>query len=120
MPDAVDKYDVNIYIHLRKAKEIMLNPKAIKTISDLREDPLGVIKAAQELGEPVCVVYRATPVGVLMDLVQYSRFRQILEDYHDATLIKKTMEDPTVEWVPLDTLWKDHGFATKVPADAKS
>lgn len=97
----------------------MLNPKAIKSISDLREDPLGVIKTAEDLGEPLCVVYRGMPVGVLMDLAQYARFREILEDYQDATLIKDTMEDPTVAWVPLDKLWKDHGFATKVPGDAK-
>ena len=97
----------------------MLNPKSIKSISDLREDPLGIIKVAEELGEPVCVVHRAKPVGMLMDLAQYARFRQILEDYQDATLIKETMEDPSVEWVPLDKLWKDHEFAIKVPGDAK-
>ena len=82
----------------------MLNPKAIKSISDLREDPLGVIKIAQELGEPVCVVHRAKPVGILMDLVQYARFREILEDYQDATLIKDTMEDASVEWVPWEEM----------------
>ncbi|MBI5620561.1 type II toxin-antitoxin system prevent-host-death family antitoxin [Candidatus Gottesmanbacteria bacterium] len=59
----------------------MLNPKSIKSISDLREDPLGVIKAAEELGEPVCIVYRGKPVGMIMDIAQYSRYRQILEDY---------------------------------------
>lgn len=97
----------------------MFNPKAIKTVSDLREDPLRVIKVAEELGEPVIVIHRASPAGVLMDLAQYSRFLQILEDYHDAMLIKETMEDPTVEWVPLDKFWKDHGFATKEPVDKK-
>ena len=81
----------------------MLNPKSIKSISDLREDPLGVIKVAQELGEAGCVVHRATPVGMVMGLEEYARYRQILEDYHDATLIKETMEDPTVKWVP----WKE-------------
>lgn len=82
----------------------MLNPKSIKSISDLREDPLGVIKTAEALGEPVCVVHRGTPVGMIMDLAEYSRFAQILEDYHDATLIKETMEDPTVEWVPWEEM----------------
>ncbi|MDP1722157.1 MAG: type II toxin-antitoxin system prevent-host-death family antitoxin [Candidatus Gottesmanbacteria bacterium] len=59
----------------------MLNPKSIKSISDLREDPLGVIKVAEELGEPVCVVHRSKPVGMLMNIAQYYRYRQILEDY---------------------------------------
>lgn len=81
----------------------MLNPKAIRTISDIREDPLGVIKAAQALGEPIYVFHRATPTGVFMDLAQYQRIREIMEDYDDATLIKDTLEDPDASWIP----WKD-------------
>ena len=89
----------------------MLNPKAIKTMSDLREDPLGVIKAAEELGEPIYLFNRATPKGVFMDLLQYQRIRELLEDYHDAMLIKETLEDPTSEWIPLETFWKQNKFA---------
>lgn len=59
----------------------MLNPKAIKSISDLREDPLGVIKTAEDLGEPVIIIHRGTPVGVVMDLAQYDRYCKLIEDY---------------------------------------
>lgn len=81
----------------------MLNPKTIKTVSDVRENPLGVIRAAQQLGEPIYVFNRARPAGVVMDLAQYQRIREIMEDYDDATLIKDTLEDPDASWIP----WKD-------------
>lgn len=93
----------------------MLNPKAIRTISDLRENPLGLIKAAEELGEPIYLFNRATPKGVFLDLAQYQQMRTLLEDYHDALMIKEVLEDPTSEWIPLKTFWKQHKFVKNVP-----
>lgn len=85
----------------------MLNPKAIRTISDLRENPLGVIKLAEELGEPIYLFNRATPKGVFMDLAQYQQMRTLLEDYHDAVMIKETIEDPNATWIPWEQMKKD-------------
>ena len=84
----------------------MLNPKAIKTISDLREDPLAVVKAAKELGEPIYLFNRATPTGVVMDLAQYQQLMELLEDYEDARNIKKVIENPKTKWVPWDKVKK--------------
>lgn len=93
----------------------MLNPKAIRTISDIREDPMGVIKAAESLGEPIWVFYRATPTGVFMGLKQYQRLTSLVTDYHDSLRMKEALEDPDAEWVTLETMWKDHGFAKHEP-----
>lgn len=93
----------------------MLNPKAIRTISDLREDPLGVIKAAESLGEPIYVFHRATPTGVFMDFKQYQRLTSLASDYHDTLRIQDALEDPDAEWVTLDAMWKDHGFTKREP-----
>lgn len=89
----------------------MINPKTIRTISDLRENPLEVLKAAEKLGEPIYLFYRSKPKGVLVDLDKFNELMEFVEDYMDALKIKEVLEDEETEFEPLEKFWKRHGFA---------
>lgn len=89
----------------------MINPKTIRTISDLRENPLEVLEAARKLGEPIYLFYRSKPKSVVLDLGQFNQFLELLEDYHDAAKIKETLEDSQTEFEPFEKFWKKAGFA---------
>lgn len=88
-----------------------LNPATIKTVSDLRVDPVAVFDAATKLGEPIYVFHRSKPKGVIMDLAKYRQLVELIEDYHDALTIKHTLADKKAKWVTWETFKRKHQLA---------
>lgn len=84
----------------------MLNPAAIKTISDLRQNPLAILKDAKKLNEPIYLFYRSKPQGVIMDLKRYEELIELLQDYQDTWEIKQRLESET-EWIPWEKVKKE-------------
>lgn len=89
----------------------MINPKTIRTISDLRENPLEVLKAAEKLGEPIYLFYRSRPKGVVLDLEKFTQLMELMEDYADALTIKQVVEDDRLTFVEFKNFWSSRGFA---------
>jgi len=61
----------------------MLTQKNVKTISDMREDPKGLLDQAKKHG-PTYIFYRSQPKGVLLSLKEYNRLCDMAEDYADS------------------------------------
>lgn len=91
----------------------MINPRTIRTISDLRENPLEVLKSAEKLGEPIYLFYRSRPKGVVLDLEKFNTLMELVEDYMDALKIKEVLEDKDSQFVDFEKFWNQHGFAKK-------
>lgn len=60
----------------------------LRSITDLRANPLLVSKLASEEG-PVYILNRNKPVSVMMDVGEYEEFLDRLQDAEDAAEIKK-------------------------------
>ena len=62
----------------------MLNIQTIKSLTELRNDPSGVVDLAKKLSEPIYIFNRSKPVSVLMDVNDYEEILDRLEDAIDA------------------------------------
>jgi len=85
----------------------MLNPTAIKTISDLRNDPHGVIKSTQELNEPIYIFYRSTPQAAVIDIDDFNRLIEEVEDLKDALEVAKRQNDRKRRLIPWTKIKKE-------------
>ena len=85
----------------------MLNPSSIRTISDLRTDPHAVIKSAQELNEPVYIFYRSTPQVAVINIDDFNRLIEEVEDLKDALEVAKRQNDRKRKLIPWTKIKKE-------------
>lgn len=66
----------------------MLNTTLIKSFTDLRLDPAGLSKLATDYG-PVYILHRNNPKSVLIDVLEYERMVEELQDGRDSLWLKE-------------------------------
>ena len=71
-----------------------------KTITDIREDAVGVLNEANQKGL-LYVSYRSRPQAVLIDIDEFTRLMDMLEDYQDSLEAKRLEKIPKGEGVSL-------------------
>ena len=76
-----------------------------KTITDIREDAIGVLNEANQKGL-LYVSYRSRPQAVLIDIDEFTRLMDMLEDYQDNLEAKKLAKIPRGKGVPLSEVKK--------------
>lgn len=88
----------------------MLKMENVKTITQLRTDPLKVFK--DSAAEPVYIFSRSQPVGVVMSIKEYDNLMGALEDYFDSLELKKAAESAKdKDLIPLDKFWEKYRLA---------
>lgn len=65
----------------------MLNTKLIKSYTDLRLDPASVTKLASDHG-PVYIFHRNNPTSVVIDVYEYEKMLEELQDARDSRWLK--------------------------------
>lgn len=85
----------------------MYNNDNVGTISDMRLNPKGLLKKAEE--NPVFMFYRSRPKAVLLSVDEYEKLQDIFEDYLDSLRIEEFMkEDPKkIKWIPFEKIKRD-------------
>lgn len=66
----------------------MLNRNLVKSLTDLRADPAGISKLAQEEG-PVYIFNRNKPISVVLDVKDYEELTNPAEVAKNEQLLKK-------------------------------
>jgi len=56
--------------------------KNVKTITDMREDALGLLEQVKKNGVTY-IFHRSEPKAVMMDIDEFSRIQELLEKYFD-------------------------------------
>lgn len=81
----IDKCHVNIYIN------VMLIPTAnnTKNVSDMRLDPIGLLKIVEKTKGPQYIFYRSTPKAVILNIEEFQNLVEMAEDYMDSLKAKK-------------------------------
>lgn len=80
----------------------------IKTITDMRENALGLLEGVRKKDEPTIIFNRANPMAVLLSVKRYNRLMDLLEDYLDGELARELEQQPKKksDYIPLGKITK--------------
>jgi len=82
--------------------------KNTKTITDMRENALDVVKSAKKNGF-VYVFYKSKPKAVLVDIDEFVNMNDLLEDYFDKKEAIKLSKEKRGDGITLDEIKKKYG-----------
>ncbi|KKS79013.1 MAG: hypothetical protein UV54_C0044G0002 [Candidatus Beckwithbacteria bacterium GW2011_GWA2_43_10] len=86
----------------------------ISSISDIRENILGVLDQVQKLSQPMIVMHRNSPRAVLLSIQRYNQLMSLLEDYLDEELAlaleKKAKKAAKKDYIPMARLHRELGL----------
>lgn len=88
----------------------MLKTENIKTITELREDPIEIFEKSSK--EPAYIFSRSKPVGVVMGVEKFNQLMGMVEDHIDSLELEIAAEATKgSRLVPLNDFWKKNKFA---------
>ncbi len=64
-------------------------PSQYKTVTDMREDPVGLLKQSNKSNNPLIMTYQNSPKSVLLSIKKYNEIMDLVEDYYDNILLEK-------------------------------
>lgn len=79
-----------------------------RTISDLREKTIELLKQLSSTYGPLYIFYRSRPSAVMLNIGEYQKLLEIAEDYFDALKAEEyEKEDKTrIKWLSHEELIK--------------
>jgi len=83
--------------------------KNVKTITDMREDALGLLEGVKKHGITY-IFHRSEPKAVLMDVDKFVRLQELLEDYLDELDAQKLEKKPVGKLIPIEDIIKEYGL----------
>lgn len=88
--------------------------KNISSISDIRENTLGVLNQVEKLSQPMIVMHRNSPRAVLLSVQRYNQLMGLLEDYLDEELAveleKKAKNSSKKDYIRMAKLHRELGI----------
>lgn len=81
--------------------------KNVKTITDMREDALGLLDLVKKNGIAY-IFHRSEPKAVMMDIEEFSRIQDLLEDYFDEIEARKLEKEPIGKLIPEEDIIKEY------------
>ena len=85
--------------------------KNVKNITDFRKDPDSILEAVQGKSDPLYLFRGSEPKAVVIDIEEFARLRERLEDYYDFMLVQELAEVPVdkKKLIPLDEFLEEMG-----------
>ncbi|MCA9372403.1 hypothetical protein KC726_05965 [Candidatus Woesebacteria bacterium] len=77
-----------------------------KSITDLREDTLSVLRDADRLGH-VYIFNRSDPTGVLLSVEEFTFFQEILEERQDMLDAMELEKEDRGDGIPIEEIKKE-------------
>lgn len=91
----------------------MPTTKNVKTVTDMREDALGLLRDTQSNGL-IYIFHRSDPKAVMLSLDEFYRFQEMTEDYLDEIDAAKLAKEPRGELVPIPRVMKEYKKKHKI------
>jgi len=82
----------------------------IKTVTDMRENALALLRNVQKKEEPTIILHRSKPQAVLLSLKEYLKLQELLEDYADALEAIEMEKNPEEGGQSLEEVAKELGI----------
>lgn len=81
--------------------------KNVKTITDMREDALGLLDLVKKNG--IAYIFnRSEPKAVMMDIDEFVRIQELLEDYFDLQEAVKLEKESRGKGIPIEDIMKEY------------
>lgn len=76
-------------------------PSNTKTISDMRLDPIGLLRAVENNSGPQYIFYHASPKAVLLNIAEFQNLVELAEDYQDSLKARKfeKLDKKKIKWL---------------------
>ncbi len=81
--------------------------KNVKTITDMREDALGLLEQVKKNGVTY-IFNRSQPKVVMIDIDEFVRMQELLEDYFDEIEAQKLAKEPVGKLIPEEDIIKEY------------
>jgi len=89
---------------------IIPTEKNIKTVTDLRERTLELLRQTKSSG-PTIIFHHSKPMAIMLSVDEYSNMTEMLEDYLDIQEAKESEENPQTGGINLKQLAKKYGLS---------
>lgn len=90
---------------------IIPTAKNIKTVTDLRERTLQLLRQTKNSG-PTIIFHHSKPMAIMLSIDEYSNMTEMLEDYFDTQEAKELEENSQKGGISLKQLAKKYGLNT--------
>jgi len=81
--------------------------KNVKTITDMREDALGLLDLVKKNG--IAYIFnRSEPKAVMVDIDEFVRIQELLENYFDSQEAIKLEKEPRGKGIPIEEIMKEY------------
>ena len=80
-----------------------------KTVTDLRENTVALLRLLEKKRNPTIIVHRNSPKAVMISISEYNRMLQSLEDNYDEQLALALEKEPKRNGVPLEEVARELG-----------
>jgi prevent-host-death family protein len=80
-----------------------------KTVTDLRENTIALLRLVEKKRNPTIIVHRNSPKAVMMSITRYNRMLQLLEDRYDEQLAAALEKEPKKKGIPLEEVAEELG-----------
>ena len=74
--------------------------KNVKTITDMREDALGLLDLVKKQ-RVTYIFHRSKPKAVMLDVDEFVRIQELLEDYYDELEARQLEKEPRGKGIPI-------------------
>jgi len=81
--------------------------KNVKTITDMREDALGLLEQVKKNGVTY-IFNRSEPKAVIIDIDEFVRMQELLEDYFDEIDVQELETKPIGKLIPEEDIIKEY------------
>ena len=81
--------------------------KNVKTITDMREDALGLLDSVKKNGVTY-IFHRSEPKAVMMDIDEFDKLQEMLEDHQDELDAIELEKEPRGKGIPIEEIMKEY------------
>jgi len=83
--------------------------KNVKTITDMREDALGLLDLVKKNGVTY-IFHHSQPKAVMIDVDEFVKLQERLEDYQDELDAIELEKEPREKGIPIEEIMKKKKF----------
>ena len=88
---------------------LITTTKNVKTITDMREDALGLLELVQKNGLAY-IFHRSQPKAVLMNIEDFVALQNAAEDLEDYMAVQELKKEPRGKGIPIEEIAKKYGL----------
>lgn len=80
----------------------------VKTITDMRENALALLKMIEKGQEPIFLFHRSKPKAVLLSIDEFVKLQEMLEAYLEGEEAKALAKEPRGKLIPFEKIAKKY------------